>query len=80
MKATSSSSRAMMDIKYDVRRIERKVSMMARAVEDTRAVEDEPRGKENMRSVVIKRSGPPMENVRSKEQRREDTRHLKNQH
>jgi len=44
---------AMMEIKDDVRRIEIKVSMM------TRAVEYEPRGKEDMRSVAVKRSGRP---------------------
>jgi len=79
VKATSSSSRAMVEIRDDVRRIERKVFMMDRVMEGTRAVEEEPREKENMRSLVVKRSGPPMENVRSKEQRREDTRHMKNQ-
>ena len=80
VKASSSSSRAMAEIRDDVRRIERKVSMMARVIEGTQAVEEEPRGKENARSVVVKRSGPPMENVRCKDQRREDTRHMKIQH
>jgi len=52
IKHTPSSSRAITEIKNDVRRIERKVSTMTRAVDDALAVDGEPRGKESMRSVV----------------------------
>jgi len=69
VKASSSSARALQDIKEDLRRVERRVSAMTRIMEDT------SREKENdqrVRSVVIKRPGPPTDfNRKNKEQRKD---------